>query len=158
MLTLKVRHLSGMQELDQYLGAYPFDTYKKWISLTNHITKTIMQRLQPHTGQISSVTQIPTSENYKERANIEVNEKSMNIALEQTSENKINFTEIPTKKYPDGCSPAEITKHSLDSSYVLDCIMQNMHGKIFYYTVYHMFFPISIIKPSAWISGTKKQI
>lgn len=119
-----------MQELDQYLGAYPYDTYKKWISLTNHITLQIMERVQPYTGQISSVTQIPSTENYKECEKMEVDEKNLNISFEQSPENRINFSEIPKKKYPDGCSPAEITKHSLDSSYVLDGIVQNMNGRV----------------------------
>lgn len=119
---------SGMKDLDRYLGVYPYNSYKKWVSLTNHITEVILDRLQPSSLQISSVTQVPCSENHKEVERMEVDEKSLSISFEQSAENKINFTAIPQKRYPDGSSPADITKHSLDSSYLLECMLAKMTG------------------------------
>ena len=32
---------------------------------------------------------------------------------------QIRYTALPTKRYPDGASPSEITRHSMDASYQL---------------------------------------
>ena len=32
----------------------------------------------------------------------------------------LRFSEIPTRRYPEGASSTEITQHSLDSTYVLE--------------------------------------
>ncbi|GLV44373.1 uncharacterized protein CBL_10177 [Carabus blaptoides fortunei] len=37
---------------------------------------------------------------------------------------EIRFTKFPENKYPDGSTPAQITKHSLDSTYVLDTMLK----------------------------------
>lgn len=36
---------------------------------------------------------------------------------------EIRFTPLPTMKYPEGASPQEITKHSMDSTYQLEQLM-----------------------------------
>ena len=33
-----------LHELDHCLGPYPYDVYKKWLSLTNNITESLVQR------------------------------------------------------------------------------------------------------------------
>ena len=35
---------AGLRDLDQGLGAYPYDTLKKWISLSNHISQDLVTR------------------------------------------------------------------------------------------------------------------
>ena len=39
------------------------------------------------------------------------------------------FSEIPRQKYPDGANAAEITQHSLDSSYQLERFLEN-HNQV----------------------------
>lgn len=39
---------------------------------------------------------------------------------------ELRLSKIPNKQYPDGASPTEITKYSLDSSYVLDIILKDL--------------------------------
>ena len=41
---------------------------------------------------------------------------------------KYNFTEVSKQKYPDGSSAAEITKHSLDSTYQLQKFCENLEN------------------------------
>ena len=33
---------------------------------------------------------------------------------------EIRYTKLPKARYPKGCTPAEITKHSMDSSFQLE--------------------------------------
>ena len=39
---------------------------------------------------------------------------------------KIRFTVIPERKYPDGATPAEITKYSMDHSFALESMLQSL--------------------------------
>lgn len=42
---------------------------------------------------------------------------------------EMRFTEIPKQRYPDGASPQEITKHSMDSSYLLETLLKTVYSK-----------------------------
>ena len=44
------------RELDTSLGAYPFDVYKRWVSLTNHLDAELISALMPDTGLVTSET------------------------------------------------------------------------------------------------------
>lgn len=39
---------------------------------------------------------------------------------------ELRLTEIPNKHYPDDATPSEITRHSLDTSYVLDSTLKKL--------------------------------
>ncbi|CAI8012816.1 Protein AAR2 homolog [Geodia barretti] len=49
---------AGLKDLDQGLGPYPYDTLKKWVSLSNHISQDLVTRIQPLSGKVTSVSQI----------------------------------------------------------------------------------------------------
>ena len=38
---------SNKQELDRYLGVFPYDTWKKWYALTTHVTEEVIKRVEP---------------------------------------------------------------------------------------------------------------
>ena len=91
-----------MQELDQYLGAYPYDSYRKWVSLTNSITPPLLHRIYPVCGQISSVTLVPSSGDYKDDHKMEVDEQKLDLSFEQKvsrshskDQSKININLVP---------------------------------------------------------------
>ena len=46
------------RELDPSLGSYPFDHYKRWISLTNHVSPALIKALTPKSGVITSETSL----------------------------------------------------------------------------------------------------
>merc|ERR550539_2231229 len=49
---------SNLKNLDRNLGAYPYDSWKKWVSLSNKISIETIQRLEPTSGVIHSVTEL----------------------------------------------------------------------------------------------------
>ena len=53
-------------QLDCNLGPYPYESLKRWVSLTNYIEEPLIARIQPLCGKISSVTKI-ASEDVKDR-------------------------------------------------------------------------------------------
>lgn len=40
---------------------------------------------------------------------------------------EIRFTQIPKQRYPDGASPQEVTKHSMDSTYMLETLLKTAY-------------------------------
>lgn len=149
----------NLKDLDRFLGPYPYEGYKKWVSLSNFITPELLDKLQPQSKRICSVTDLvsevsntqsrklrktsgstKTSEDQDEtnvskekdlQDNKEENAEPTSLKdaesrlpyMKVREESKIQFSKIPKQKYPPGCSPAEMTKYSIDSSYALESIL-----------------------------------
>ena len=114
--------------MDTFLGPYPYEHFKKWVSLTNHITKDLLERVQPVCKKISSVMELaqqPLPARSKTSASVDTIS-----SLAQNQETLIRFSEIPKQRYPDGASPLEISKYSMDSSYALSHLIDNMKGEL----------------------------
>ncbi|XP_006072522.4 protein AAR2 homolog isoform X1 [Bubalus bubalis] len=128
---------ANLQELDQFLGPYPYATLKKWISLTNFISEATVEKLQPESRQIcafSEVLPVLSMRHTKDRVGQNLPRcgaecKSYQEGLARLPEMKpragteIRFSELPTQMFPAGATPAEITRHSMDLSYALETVL-----------------------------------
>ncbi|KAL3885187.1 hypothetical protein ACJMK2_025279 [Sinanodonta woodiana] len=122
------RYRKNMENLDRFLGPYPYENYKKWVSMSSYVTADLLNRLQPENRRISSVTEfISEASDSKSRlaamqSKMETESDSRDKLPELTTkpEAVVHFTKLHNQRYPQGSSPDEITKHSLDSSYVLE--------------------------------------
>lgn len=128
------------EDFDRYLGAYPYDNYKKWVSLSNYVSENLVNRLQPENGKILSVSEF-VSERSDTKSRKDANEKSPKKASKEPTSVKdaesqlpqmklqpgtfIRFTEIPKKRYPEGSKPADITKYNMDSTFVLETLISD---------------------------------
>jgi len=125
------------QDYDRFLGAYPYETYKKWISLTNHISSDMIQKLQPLNKKIYSVAMFESvSTNSQTRAaqkeNAEKNTGASEIKedlpeMKHIHGTNINFTNLTKLICPKGASPTEITKFNMDLSHHLDNLINNIY-------------------------------
>jgi len=135
------------QELDRYLGVYPYDTYKKWVSLTNHITPTILNRLVPLCGKISAVSPLQSVSSTTQSRRQDLAESERLAAEQPTSTchdkraaqkhddrlpdmkpcpgTMIRFSEIQRLKFPDKSSASDVTHHSMDRSYMLRSMLDS---------------------------------
>ena len=113
--------------MDRFLGPYPYENFKKWVSLTNHITKDLLERVQPVCKKISSVTELPQEPRHS-RLRTTGSEHAI-LSVQRNPETVIRFTEFPKQKYPEGASPVEISKYSMDSSYAVTCLLNSMKGE-----------------------------
>lgn len=57
---------------------------------------------------------------------VEEKEEQLLPDLKPKPGTELRLTELPQKFFPDNASPAEITKHSLDTSYALDMMLQKL--------------------------------
>ncbi|XP_067448563.1 protein AAR2 homolog [Thunnus thynnus] len=130
----------NLQDLDPYLGPYPYEVMRKWVSLTDRLCEEVANNLQPLSGRICAFSDvIPELQlrHTKDRAEQPRNDtacQSMREGLnrlpkmKQREGTELRFSVIPEKTYPPGATPAEITQYSMDLSYTLETVLEKNHG------------------------------
>ncbi|OCT57762.1 AAR2 splicing factor L homeolog isoform X1 [Xenopus laevis] len=127
-----------LQSLDSFLGPYPYESMRRWVSLSNHIEKETMFRLQPTCGTIFSFPEVLPLEAMTHTADrVQHNLPRYDSVcqsykegmarlpqMKQKEGTEIRFSKIPAKMYPDDATPTEITQHSLDLSYALEQLLK----------------------------------
>lgn len=126
---------ANLQELDPYLGPYPYEVMRKWVSLTDRLNEEVATKLQPLSGRICAFSDVVPElqlTHTKDRAEQPRNDtacQSMREGLDrlpkmrQREGTELRFSVIPKKTYPPGATPAEITQCSLDLSYALETVL-----------------------------------
>jgi A1 cistron-splicing factor AAR2 len=136
------RICENKMDLDRFLAPYPYDEYKKWIALSNYLNETMMNKLLPLNGIITSETTLVGQKFSKSRSE-KKGEKSLDemfpvpTSLEQAesqlpvmSENeeaKIRFSKIFQHKFPFGASATQISQHSIDMSFNLEQMLASVY-------------------------------
>lgn len=130
---------ASLRELDPYLGPYPYEVMRKWVSLTDRISEEMAKNLQPLSGRVCAFSDVIPELQFthtKDRAEQPRNDtacQSMKEGLDRLPKMKqregteLRFSVIPKKTYPPGATPAEITKCSMDLSYALETVLQKNH-------------------------------
>jgi len=138
-----VKLKDNIKALDGFLGPYPFDIKEKWVLLTSNISEKLTKRLVPLCGEVRSALELEscTDANRPRGTKISNDDQHASLSskgrrsslnnvedillphLEPKEGTNLRFTVFPEKTYPDGSSPSEITKHSLDSSYLFEQIV-----------------------------------
>ncbi|KAK2586684.1 hypothetical protein KPH14_011726 [Odynerus spinipes] len=134
----------NLKDLDRFLGPYPYDIWKGWNELTNKIDCSLIERCMPVCGFVHSALELePCSDALRPRGGdlrqrkkrgtrltVEEKEEQLLPDLKPKPGTELRLTQLPDKHYPDGATPTEITKHSLDSSYVLDIVLNKLRQPI----------------------------
>ena len=128
----KERIKADMKNLDRGLGVYPYQTWRKWISLSDHITEATLTRLEPVNKNICSVSDlVPVGAEENQQEEDESSSEPCLPKMMNRPGTNIRYTDVSTRKYPEGSSPAEITRHSMDGSFQLSeflTTLQRMYG------------------------------
>lgn len=140
---------SNKKELDKFLGVYPYESYKKWVSLTDHIKETAIENIVPLSGRIFSVVQFQSeASNSQDRLKkkeeiekIEINDDSNQEISQKTELHDVNgmvemdrmvgselrFMQIPDLKQQGTLTSAQVSLMGMDHSYKLFSIIAS-HG------------------------------
>lgn len=130
---------ANLRDLDPFLGPYPYEVMRKWVSLTDRLSEELAKNLQPLSGRICAFSEvIPEVQltHTKDRAEQPRNDtecQSMKEGLDRLPKMKLKegtemrFSDIPERTYPPGATPAEITQCSLDLSYALETVLEKNH-------------------------------
>ncbi|KAM4695077.1 protein AAR2 homolog [Discoglossus pictus] len=130
-----------LTSLDPFLGPYPYESLRRWISLSSHIRKETVQKLQPVCGTIFSFPEVLPVEqmtNTEDRArhnlpryDTECQSYKEGMArlpeMKQKEGTEIRFSKLPSKMYPENATPAQVTQHSMDLSYALGKLMDTYY-------------------------------
>ncbi|TRY64817.1 hypothetical protein DNTS_004417 [Danionella cerebrum] len=134
------RMRSNLKELDRYLGPYPYDTLRKWVSLTDRLRADVALMLQPLNGRVCSFSEVLPEQQMtytSDRASQSLCHeecKSLKEGMErlprmkQREGTELRFSNIPKQSFPPGATPAQITQCSMDRSYTLDCLIQSRYS------------------------------
>jgi len=110
----KVRMKADYKNIDKHLGVYPYHSWSKWISLSGHISTATMLRLEPRTAKISSAADlIPGVAGSEDQADPRL------PLMVNRPDSSIRYTSLTARRYPEGSTPAEITRHGLDGTFQL---------------------------------------
>ncbi|KAF2351798.1 A1 cistron-splicing factor AAR2 [Trinorchestia longiramus] len=108
----------NLRSLDGELGPYPVDTWRRWISLSQHINKEHLESV------------LPLSENSSEPCSSKFNEVAPKTdglpELKSVPGMDFRWYTFPKLAYKEGASPSEITAASIDSSYLLQCLVDQL--------------------------------
>ncbi|NXL46937.1 AAR2 protein, partial [Podilymbus podiceps] len=117
-------------------------TLKKWVSLSSFISEASMKKLQPESGRIcafSEVLPVVAGKHTRDRAEQRLprfDSQCQSYAegmarlpqMKPKAGTEIRFTELPKQMYPDGATPEEITRHSMDLSYALEKVINQQYA------------------------------
>ncbi|XP_057686173.1 protein AAR2 homolog [Corythoichthys intestinalis] len=130
---------ANLQDLDPYLGPYPYEVMRKWVSLSDRLSEEVAINLQPLSGRVRAYSDVvPETEfrHTKDRAEQPRNDtacQTMREGLDRLPKMKeregtqLRFSAIPEKTYPPGATPAQITQCSLDFTYALETVLDQNH-------------------------------
>ncbi|CAH8639273.1 unnamed protein product [Schistosoma guineensis] len=135
------RIISNFDEISMYLGQYPAESHRDWISLSNFITTCTLTRLVPYCGRLYSCPHfLSEPSNTQERLALKnsyttscpnKNSEDLLPNLSIIPGTEVRFTSIPTKPlYPPLSSPSEITAHCMDQTYTLCTTMDVIFSSI----------------------------
>ena len=117
-----------LQDLDKNLAPYPYETLKKWVSMSNNISIEVVKRCSPENKIIHSVLELmPEMQREGDASSTQTLDKDGLPSMKPNPHSVIRFTNIPDKWYPAGATPQEISTHSMDSSYILCQLLQTYH-------------------------------
>ncbi|KAM6298767.1 protein AAR2 homolog [Aegotheles albertisi] len=127
----------NLRELEPFLGAYPLGALRKWVALTSRLGEAAVQRLQPESGRICAFAEVvPAAGGRLSRDRAEQRRPPLHAGcrsyaeglarlprLEPRPGTQLRFSELPRQMFPDGASPEEVTRHSMDLSYALERVI-----------------------------------
>jgi len=126
------RYKGSLKDLDASLGAYPYKSWRKWVSLSNKVSQVTVTRLSPPGGRICSAPElildadqsIPVPQ--KRMTQLETAESQL-PKMTETEDSRIRYSTIPDRTYDAATATAEeITKHNRDWSHKLEIVIQSV--------------------------------
>ncbi|KAK7385695.1 hypothetical protein VNO78_31495 [Psophocarpus tetragonolobus] len=120
-------------EFDRQLGPYNLSHYEDWKRLSNFITKSIVERLEPIGGEITVECENEIVRNTAKMAMEEALNKQLKVDNSATSVDKSKrkgcyYTSIPRVVKCMGISGQELTSLNLDKTQLLETLLAKDYG------------------------------
>jgi len=137
------------KDIDRFLGAYPYEEFKRWVSLTNKIKLQMLTKLLPLNGVITSASELigqsfkSSRDKTKEKMETEPIGSHLNEILKvpesladaesrlpkmsEVENTIIRFSNLDKEQYPKGSNAAQVSLHFIDKSYTLEQLVKEDH-------------------------------
>ncbi|KAJ3190240.1 a1-alpha2 repression [Gaertneriomyces sp. JEL0708] len=148
------RFKANIREFEPFLGVYPLTAegndpvspYQKWLRLTTHVTPELIRRILPISGKVSAMTSISRFSEVKDdrppfqsRGSASARGDSADVKappvapVQEPSDSRealrLQFTAFDLKRsYPPGATGSDLTKYSLDKSYLLRQVLTEKYA------------------------------
>ncbi|KAL2911336.1 hypothetical protein HK105_209200 [Polyrhizophydium stewartii] len=113
-------------------AAAPRGQYAKWQRLTSHISPAVLARILPPSGAVSAMTSISHFSDIPASASRtagSVLARSLVPGELESNADRIRFSPIDLKRsFPPGATGAQLTKFSLDKSFLLESAISGPYG------------------------------
>jgi A1 cistron-splicing factor AAR2 len=126
----RLAHAVRRFEFDARLGAYPRDSYSRWVALSQYITPTVLTRLEPVQKFVFSAAR---SESVISQAHRETDPSSApslsDFLFKVLGSGNMFFSDFsltPDASLTAGCTSAEITAMNLDKTPILLRLLQSI--------------------------------
>ena len=120
---------ADMKNIDKCLGVYPYQSWRKWISLSDQISEATLSRLEPTNNKnICSVSDLIPGDDQDDHGgdgDHGTEEPRLPVLVSRPGSN-IRYTQLSDRKYPRGSCPADITRHSMDSTFHLTTLINSL--------------------------------
>ena len=129
--TINKYRIEHLPYFDQFLGPYPFEQYKQWISLTDLIGADLFKRMNSHSGLIRSVSAIVPKEfvSHRNKMDCDSSKNDLNdLNFKLDEQHLLKFTDVDRlQAYPANSTPQQITRNKIDNSFLLEQLIE-AHG------------------------------
>ncbi|XP_076911522.1 uncharacterized protein LOC143569522 [Bidens hawaiensis] len=123
-------------EFDKYLGPYNLSQYGEWKMLSNYITKSVIERIEPIGGDITVINEPDILETGRKTAMEEALSEQLrnNNSNIPTSDDKFKkrgcyYTKIPRLIKKKGAISHNLTSLNLDKTSLLESILMKEYGE-----------------------------
>ncbi|KAJ9562097.1 hypothetical protein OSB04_007257, partial [Centaurea solstitialis] len=126
------RAVQGL-EFDRYLGPYTLSRFGEWKTLSNYITKTTIERIEPIGAEITVIHEPDILENSCKTVMEEALSEQLKRSNISRSDDKVEkrgcyYTEIPRLIKKKGVLGQELTFLNLDKTNLLESILMKDYG------------------------------
>ncbi|MFS7890449.1 putative A1 cistron-splicing factor, AAR2, AAR2 domain superfamily [Helianthus anomalus] len=120
-------------EFDKYLGPYTLSQYGEWKMLSNYITKSVIERIEPIGGDITVIHEPDILENGPKTAMEEALSEQLKNTNVRTSDDTLKkrgcyYTKIPRLIKKKGVVSQDLTSLNLDKTSLLESILMKDYG------------------------------
>ncbi|KAF4381930.1 hypothetical protein F8388_000624 [Cannabis sativa] len=120
-------------EFDRHLGPYNLSQYATWKSLSNYITKNIIERIEPIGGEITVASEPAMMKNtpkttVEKALDEQLKDSKCSISAENSQQTGCYYTSIPRIIKQKGIQGQELTALNLDKTHLLESLLVKEYG------------------------------
>ncbi|KAL7748190.1 hypothetical protein RI367_006374 [Sorochytrium milnesiophthora] len=126
------RYLKNIRDFDAGMGLYPQDesqAFPKWNALTLYISESLVKRVLPRNGRMTSMSGSHLSDSELSSAHSKSAAAATDAEVKPTPDDNIRFTSFNLRRsWPHGATGETVTRYSQDKSWLLTHVLASNYN------------------------------